>query len=215
MPRAYWSFSVALSILSIISDRAVSDSCGLFKRPAVYFYIYFLFSRSHSATFSVTLNVKDVSVMGLEANHVTSCHQTKYWLDVPGSMGDTAARLDCPTLSIVLQALTGHNYLNCHHYIDGEFSEQICRFCGEEVEEFIHLACECSALTMECFSSVQGLQLGRQPPDLYGLVRLTQVSLASHWQSHWSHWQSLGKEGRVSLAHWWTCHARLYSLLSA
>ena len=30
-----------------------------------------------------------------------------------------AARLDRPTLSIVLQALTGHKYLNYHHYIVG------------------------------------------------------------------------------------------------
>ena len=51
----------------------------------------------------------------------------------------------------------GHNYLNYHHRIVGNFSEQICRFCGEEREEFIHLACECPALARERLSSVSSL----------------------------------------------------------
>ncbi len=105
--------------------------------------------------------------------HLATCQQTKYWIDVPGSISDAGSCLDCTTLSIVLQAITGHNNLNYHHYIAGNLSEQFCRFCREEREEFIHLVCECSALTMECLASVQGLQLSRQPPNLYGLVRLT------------------------------------------
>ncbi len=54
--------------------------------------------------------------------HLTTCHQTKYWIDNPGSLGDATARLDRLTLSTVLQALTGHNYLNYHHHIAGNFS---------------------------------------------------------------------------------------------
>ena len=108
--------------------------------------------------------------------HLTTCHQTKYWIDNPGSLGDATARLDRLTLSTVLQALTGHNYLNYHHHIAGNFSEQNCRFCGEGCEEFIHLACECPALAMERLGSVRGLWLSRNPPDLYGLVRFTKVN---------------------------------------
>ncbi len=58
--------------------------------------------------------------------HLTTCHQTKYWRDDPGSIGTATAHLDHLTLSIVLQALTSHNYLNYNHYIVGNFSEQIC-----------------------------------------------------------------------------------------
>ena len=59
--------------------------------------------------------------------HLNTCCQKKYWIDDPGSLGDATARLDCLTLSTVLQALTGHNYLNYHHHIAGNFSEQNCR----------------------------------------------------------------------------------------
>ncbi len=97
-------------------------------------------------------------------------------MDVPSSIGHAAARLDHPTLSIVLQPLTGHNYLSYHHYIVGSLSEQICRFCGDEGEEFIHLVGECLALAMERLGSVRGLQPSRQPPDLFGHVRLKLVS---------------------------------------
>ncbi len=40
----------------------------------------------------------------------------------------------------------------------------------EEREEFVPLACECSALRVH-LDLVQGYQLNRQPLDLYGLVR--------------------------------------------
>ncbi len=109
--------------------------------------------------------------------YLTTCHQTKYWIDDPGSTGNATACLDHLTLSIVLQALTGHNYLNYHHHIAGNISEQNCRFCREGHEEFIHLACrKCEALTTEHLGSVWGLWLSRNPPDLYSLVRLTKVN---------------------------------------
>ncbi len=106
--------------------------------------------------------------------HLTTCCQTKYRIDDPSSIGDATAHLDHLTLSIVLQALTSHNYLNYHHYIAGNFSKQICRFCKEECEEFIHLVCP--SLAMERLLSVQGLRLSRNPLDLYGLVRLMKVN---------------------------------------
>ncbi len=89
-----------------------------------------------------------------ECWHLTTCCQAQYWIDNPGSIDNATARLDCLAFSIVLQALTGHNYLNYHHYIVGNFSEQICRFCKEEHEEIIYLVCECPALATECLSSV-------------------------------------------------------------
>ncbi len=105
--------------------------------------------------------------------HLTICCQTKYWIDIFSSIGNAAVHLDCPTLSIVLQVITGHHYLNYHHHIVGHLSEQICRFCGKECEELLHLACKCPALALECVSFVRGLQLSKHPPDLYGHARLT------------------------------------------
>ncbi len=103
--------------------------------------------------------------------HLPTCRQTKFWLRDPGSPGDALACLDRLTLDLALQAIPGQNYLNYHHNIVGKISEQICRFCGEEHEEFIHLACECSTLARVLLDLVQGHQLHRQPLDLYGLIR--------------------------------------------
>ncbi len=75
-----------------------------------------------------------------------TCCQTKFWLGNPGGLGDALAHLDRLTLDLALQATTGHNYLNYHHNIVGKISEQICHFCGEEHDEFIHFVCKCSAL---------------------------------------------------------------------
>ncbi len=69
--------------------------------------------------------------------HLLTCCQTKFWLEDPGSLGDALAHLDRITLGLALQAMTGHNYLNYHHNIVGNISEQICQFCWEEHEEFI------------------------------------------------------------------------------
>ncbi len=58
--------------------------------------------------------------------HLSTWCQTKFWLEEPGSLGDALACLDLPTLGLALQAITGHIYLNYHHNIAGNISEQIC-----------------------------------------------------------------------------------------
>ncbi len=105
---------------------------------------------------------------------LSTCRQTKFWLEDPGCLGDALARLDRLTLSLALQAITGHNYLNYHHNM-GNSSEQICRFCGESREEFIHLACECPALARVRLDTVRGHQFNRKPLDLRGLVRFMKM----------------------------------------
>ncbi len=109
--------------------------------------------------------------------HLSTCHQTKFWLEDPGSLGNALTHLDHLTLGLALQAITGHNYLYYHHNITGNISKQVCWFCQEEREEFIHLACKCPTLARVCLDTVQGHQLNRQPLDLYGPVRLTKVDL--------------------------------------
>ncbi len=34
-----------------------------------------------------------------------TCHQTKFWLEDPSSLGDALARMDCPTLGLALQGI--------------------------------------------------------------------------------------------------------------
>ncbi len=108
---------------------------------------------------------------------LSTCCQTKFWLEDPGSLGNALAHLDHPTLGLALQAITEHNYLYYHHNVTGNISEQICRFCQEKHEEFIHLVCKCPALARVCLDTVQGHQHNRQPLELYGLVRLMKVDL--------------------------------------
>ena len=103
-----------------------------------------------------------------------TCHQTKFWLEDPGCLGDALARLDSLTLGLALQAITGHNYLTYHHNI-GSTSEKTCRFCKESQEEFIHLACKCPALARVRLDAVRGHQLNRKLLDLHGLVRFMKM----------------------------------------
>ncbi len=56
---------------------------------------------------------------------------------------------NCETISLIPQAIIGYNYLNYHETIMGSIPNNLCRFCGEECEEFRHLAHECLALTMD------------------------------------------------------------------
>ncbi len=89
-------------------------------------------------------------------NHLSTCHHTKFQLEDPGNLHDSLASLDHLTLGLAIQAIMGHNYLNYHHDIVGNISEQICQFCWEEHEEFIHLVCECTALTRVCLDTDWG-----------------------------------------------------------
>ncbi len=89
----------------------------------------------------------------------------------------------CSTLSLIPQALTGHNYLNYHEMIVGNIHSdcsaencRFCRFCRDKHKEFYHLACECDALAGERLDSFWELQPPDCPPDLAGLVRFIHVN---------------------------------------
>ena len=78
-----------------------------------------------------------------------SCRQTKLWVLTPGAVGRLVTKLDQGKLGKIIQALTGHNYLNYHRSVLQESLTDKCRFCGEAREEFVHLVRECTALTKE------------------------------------------------------------------
>ena len=107
--------------------------------------------------------------------NLSSWRQTKFWISKPGIMGKQIQMLGQATPSNVIQALTGHNYLNYHcSQMDRSLSET-CRFCGEGHEEFIHLTCECPALAKDRLEHIYELQLST-PPNLASLVRLMRVN---------------------------------------
>ncbi len=81
-------------------------------------------------------------------SRTSTCWQTKYWVRTPGSLPHWAHN-NCETFSLILQASTGHNYLNYHETVMGNIPTNLCRFCREECGEFRHLAHECPALTVE------------------------------------------------------------------
>ena len=107
---------------------------------------------------------------------IPTCQQTKYWAETPGSLPHWVICNSCDTLSLILQALTGHNYLNYHGMIVGNIHSDHCRFCRDKHKEFYHLVCECDAIARERLESFQDLQPPDCPPDLAGLVRFIHMN---------------------------------------
>ncbi len=109
--------------------------------------------------------------------HLSTCCQTKFWLEDPGSLGDALACLDRPTLGLALQATTGHNYLNYHHNMTGNkvVSPSKSVDSARRNVRSLFTLCECPALTRVRLDTVQGHQLDREPLDFYRLVRLMKV----------------------------------------
>ncbi len=75
-----------------------------------------------------------------------SCRQTKLWVPTPAAVGRLVTKVDRGKLGKIIQAITGHNY---HRFILQESLTDKCRFCDKAHEEFVHLVCECTALTKE------------------------------------------------------------------
>ncbi len=107
---------------------------------------------------------------------IPMCWQTKYWIQTPGSLPHWVIRLSRSMLSLILQALTGHNYLNYHKKTVGNIHSDRSRYCRDKCEEFYHLTRKCDALAWERLDSFRELQLPDCPPDLTGLVRFIHVN---------------------------------------
>ncbi len=90
---------------------------------------------------------------------------------IPRLFGENIVILDRQTVGLILQALTGHNYLN---YLN-QSNSSLCRFCEEEHEEFPPLVLKCPALARERLDSFHDLQLQSQPPNLAGIIRFIKV----------------------------------------
>ena len=76
------------------------------------------------------------------------CRQTKYFYPSPSKiMYKRTCKLARSQLTLIIQIITGQNKLNyLSHKINPHISE-LCRFCEEEDETFIHLLSECPVFT--------------------------------------------------------------------
>ncbi len=91
----------------------------------------------------------------------------------------------CNMFSLILQALTGHNYLPLQDMIVDNIHSDCCRFCGDKCKEFYHLAHKCDVLARERLESFWDLQPPDCPPHLTGLVRFNQwTALARPWEGY-------------------------------
>jgi ribonuclease HI len=76
------------------------------------------------------------------------CRQTKLWLPEPNrKLSRDILRLDRKTLSIIVQLITGHNYMNYHQAKTDPSVDPECRFCLEDDESSQHIVAECPALS--------------------------------------------------------------------
>ena len=54
--------------------------------------------------------------------------------------------LDRDTLSVVVQMITGHNFLRRQNFVVGDDEDSECRLCLEDEESSFHVIAECPAL---------------------------------------------------------------------
>ena len=82
-------------------------------------------------------------------NETLTCSQTKLWNmfpspDLSKQLLDSLNRHD---LSLIIQCITGHCFLNRHMYLVGKSFTKFCRFCHEDHETPWHLIGWCSHFT--------------------------------------------------------------------
>jgi len=77
----------------------------------------------------------------------TDCRQTKIWFpEVNKPYSQRLMHLDRTTLSIMVQIITGHNFLRRHSSLINPDEESECRLCLEDEESSFHIVAECPAL---------------------------------------------------------------------
>ena len=104
------------------------------------------------------------------------CRQTKYFYPRPSKLiYKQTSKLARSQLILLIQTITGQNKLNyLSHKINPAISE-LCRFCEEECETFIHFISECPVfiqLRLEVFSTRAFTNLTAWKP--YQLLKFAQ-----------------------------------------
>ncbi|XP_059091313.1 uncharacterized protein LOC131886882 [Tigriopus californicus] len=76
--------------------------------------------------------------------------QTRLWFEnVDNKYSKDFLKLDRSILSKLIQAISGHSYLNYHQYKIGRTSTELCRFCKAANEESHHIVAVCPALSSQ------------------------------------------------------------------
>ena len=76
------------------------------------------------------------------------CRQTKYFYPSPSKlMYKRTSKLARSQLTLIIQTITGQNELNYLSHKINPYISELCRFCEEESETFIHLISECPVFT--------------------------------------------------------------------
>ena len=75
--------------------------------------------------------------------NLSTCGQTKIWFPVlREDRTPLIRRLNRIDLGLLIQFVTGHNYLRRHRKVMGEKDDK-CRLCGDDIEDSLHLWEDC------------------------------------------------------------------------
>ena len=84
-----------------------------------------------------------------------NCRQSKFWLHkLDAKKASCLMRMSRPLLARMIQVITGFNNLAYHSLNKGDIEDDSCRLCGQQREEFIHLARDCvrlNGIREKCF----------------------------------------------------------------
>jgi len=87
------------------------------------------------------------SLWNLRWQNRNDCRQTKHWFPVlHRSNSRQILRLDRTTFSLMVQIITGHNFMKRHSSLVDPDEEAECRLCLEDEESSFHIFAECPAL---------------------------------------------------------------------
>ena len=96
----------------------------------------------------------------------TDCRQTKLWLpSTDSSRAFTTLQLNRRQFSLMVQIVTGHNYLRYHSgLVDSlpDDSDYLCRYCWEDDETSSHIVADCPAMEVARATVFKTLKLA--PP---------------------------------------------------
>ena len=83
-------------------------------------------------------------------SHRPDCRQTKIWLPtINRRKSFELLRASRKKLSVLVQIITGHNFLKRHQALVDEDDDNECRLCLEDEETSFHILAECPALAAQ------------------------------------------------------------------
>ena len=111
-----------------------------------------------------TIKTKTINLWKTRWKRETTCRQTRLMLPKPNSIFTKHLfTLSRGELSMLLQFVTGHNYLRYHLYNTGRADNPMCRLCHEEKETAWHIMAECPRLFFVRAEHLCAMELDHMP----------------------------------------------------